>query len=106
MSLYIPGCDLPKEGNKLLFIFPDGVVNEFEPGTPYYEAKQLPPHGDLVDRDELSKSLNRLCDRVCEYSESQRKTMCSACPLYSGIIVVEDDAPAIVEAEGSGTDES
>ena len=57
MSLYIPGCDLPKEGNKILVIFPDGVVNEVEPGTPYYEAKQIQPHGDLIDRDERIKSV-------------------------------------------------
>lgn len=60
---------------------------------------ELPPHGDLIDRDALSKSLDDLCDRVCQYSKAQRKVMCSACPLGDAFAVVEDDAPAIIEAE-------
>ena len=59
----------------------------------------VPPHGDLIDRDALSKSLDRLCDRVCQYSKAQRKVMCSACPLGDAFAVVEDDAPPIIEAE-------
>lgn len=61
----------------------------------------VPPHGDLIDRDALSKSLDRLCDRVCQYSKAQRKMMCGACPLGDAFAVVEDDAPTIIEAEGS-----
>ena len=56
------------------------------------------PHGDLIDRDALSKSLNRLCDRVCQYSKAQRKFMCNACPLGDAFTVVEDDAPTIIPA--------
>ena len=61
---------------------------------------ELPPHGDLIDRDALSKSLDSLCDRVCQYSKAQRKVMCGACPLGDAFAVVEDDAPTIIESEG------
>ena len=64
---------------------------------------ELPPHGDLIDRDALIKSLDRLCDRVCQYSKAQRKVMCSACPLGDAFAVVEDDAPTIIEAEEGET---
>ena len=63
----------------------------------------VPPHGDLIDRDALSKSLNALCDRVCQYSKAQRKVMCGACPLGDAFAVVEDDAPTIIEAEEGET---
>ena len=56
-------------------------------------------HGDLIDRDTLSRSLESLCDRVCQYSKAQRKVMCGACPLGDAFAVVEDDAPTIIEAE-------
>ena len=63
----------------------------------------VPEHGDLIDRDALSKSLNALCDRVCQYSKAQRKVMCGACPLGDAFAVVEDDAPTIIEAEEGET---
>ena len=59
----------------------------------------VPPHGDLIDRDALSKSLDSLCDRVCHYSKAQRKVMCGACPLGDAFAVVEDNAPTIIPAE-------
>lgn len=60
---------------------------------------EIPPHGDLIDRDALIKSLDELCNRVCQYSKAQRKVMCGACPLGDAFTVIEDDAPAILEAE-------
>jgi hypothetical protein len=92
MSLYIPGCDLPKEGNKLLVIFPDGVVNEVERGTPYYEAKQLSPHGRLGDLDELEFYFDESAEglhgtprwaeifRECAKAVSEAKTIIPADP--------------------------
>ena len=85
------------------WFYPSGVVAFYDShgkslGISKWE--ELPPHGDLVDRDELSKSLNRLCDRVCQYSKAQRKVMCGSCPLGDAFAVVEDDATTIIEAEG------
>ena len=33
---------------------------------------------DLIDRDKTVDAMNRLCDRVCQYSKVQRKVMCGA----------------------------
>ena len=89
MSLYIHGCDLPKEKEKILVVFPDGVVNEVERGTPYYEAKQLSPHGRLIDGKEFEKDVNEsvlLTDRF-------KNTFNVWYQMQS----------TIIEAEGSGT---
>ena len=101
MSLYIPGCGLPKEGNKLLVIFPDGVVNEVEPGTPYYEAKQLQPHGRLIDADTLVEAIKTTQPYypliLFGTSEGQKA-------IYIQKIVETINAqPTIIEAEGKET---
>ena len=62
------------------------------------QEDNIPPHGDLIDRDALSKSLDELCNRICQYSKAQRKVMCSSCPLGDAFAVVEDDAPTIIPA--------
>lgn len=66
MSILFPGLSLPKEGeNRLaLFVGSDGVVDVYRSvgeATPWLEhyvcecdAIELPPHGDLIDRDHLS----------------------------------------------------
>lgn len=46
-----------------------------------------------IDREATVKALNRLCDRVCQYSKAQRFTMCGACPLGDAFIVIEYDIP-------------
>lgn len=44
-----------------------------------------------IDREETIKALDRLCDRVCQYSKAQRYVMCGACPLGDAFTVIEDD---------------
>lgn len=106
MSLLICGMEMPKSRGEYdirLYIDSDGTATvegsycRFE-GEPF-EAVPIPPHGDLIDRDALSKSLNKLCERVCQYSKAQRAVMCSSCPLGDAFAVVEDDAQAVIEAE-------
>jgi len=102
MSLYIPGCDLPKEGNKLLVIFPDGVVNEVERGTPYYEAKQLSPHGRLGDLDEMA------VDESEAYMSAQLKlgddviTKSINEAVHTKIVRLIADTPTIIPADPEG----
>ena len=105
MDILIKGMSMPKNGKYILCsIRADGkvITDLITGGCEEYEAIELPPHGDLIDRDALSKSLDALCDRVCQYSKAQRKVMCSACPLGDAFAVVEDDAPTIIESEGEG----
>lgn len=49
---------------------------------------------DYISRDAAFDSLNKLCDRVCQYSNAQRYVMCSSCPLGDAFNVIEVDIPA------------
>lgn len=54
MSILISGVSMPKDGESFI-IYSDGDVRGFlgcEPGT-VGKAVQLPPHGRLIDADEL-----------------------------------------------------
>lgn len=58
MGIYLPNMEMPTLGYREIRIYPDGrVMEEDECGI--YEivgvAEQVPPHGDLVDRDALKK---------------------------------------------------
>ena len=44
---------------------------------------------DYIRRETVVDSLNKLCDRVCQYSKAQRYVMCSSCPLGDADIVIE-----------------
>ncbi len=37
--------------------------------------------GDCINRKDMLKKLNNLCNNTCDYSEIQRKSMCDACNL-------------------------
>ena len=109
MSVLIKGVEMPQSCHQCVagyggfcFVAPpetDGKCPH-EGRSPWCPIVTIPPHGDLIDRDVLSKSLDKLCDRVCQYSKAQRRVMCGACPLGDAFAVVEDDAPTIIEAEG------
>ena len=49
---------------------------------------------EYIEREAAIEKLNKLCDRVCQYSKAQRKYMCGACPLGDAFTVIEDDIPA------------
>ena len=54
MSVLIEGMEIPKKKNgAVLIIYPDGKC-VFEDGAEH-RAVELPPHGDLIDRDALLK---------------------------------------------------
>ena len=49
---------------------------------------------EYIERSETVDALNRLCNRVCQYSKAQRKYMCGACPLGDAFTVIEDGISA------------
>ena len=58
MSIIIKGIEMPKDCDMLIKIYRDGVVGLPTTWTHALVLKdavayELPPHGDLIDRDEL-----------------------------------------------------
>jgi len=49
-GIYISGLEMPKYGGKIITIYADGRVL-YDGG--YLEAVSVPPHGRLIDEDEL-----------------------------------------------------
>lgn len=98
MSLIIHGMKLPKEGRITIEIGSDGAVysvtkkdiwgEKYESGFPAYE---IPPHGDLIDRDAL---INSLC---CDVFEEEWGGKISRCGFSREKI---REQPTIIEAEG------
>lgn len=76
MGVYLPNVDMPKEGFVEILIRDDGTVQQtgqsFRIGgtdyyTPYvgempamYKAVPVPPHGDLIDRNNLLMIINQI----------------------------------------------
>ena len=61
MGVYIPGMEIPKNGETItITICDDGIVFEKwkEPGS-VFKAVPVPPHVDLIDRDALLKGCER-----------------------------------------------
>lgn len=57
MSVLIKGMEMPKDGEFLdLVITADGIVRAYDQeDEKIAEAVELPDHGDLLDKDELSR---------------------------------------------------
>lgn len=64
MSILINGMKMPK--SPVLFcIHPDGkVFADLEGGWREYKSVPVPPHGRLIDADELETDLKRQCKEV------------------------------------------
>ena len=57
MGIYIPNVDMPSKKNGAVFVIhPDGTVF-YEDGKEYF-AVAVPPHRDLIDRDEMVTKLH------------------------------------------------
>jgi len=63
---------------------------------------ELPPHGDLIDRDEYVKSECNNCDGSCECVECDCLNCEQSC--RCDVIVDVMNAPVVVPAERSDTD--
>lgn len=85
MSIILNGLNMPTERESFnLTIKYNGTVLDTETGMQVAEAHELPPHGDLIDRDALMKGEGRY---IISFGKE-------------GIDVAEiNRAPTIIEAE-------
>ena len=94
MSILIKGMEMPKDKEIILRIDEEGQVYNIygEYPTKIYEAIEIPPHGDLIDKqvaDELNKKDYEAMgsDRYTDYARSVVLNCLNA-------------APIIIESEG------
>ena len=102
MGVYIAGMELPKNEPLLVKINPDGSVSTTaKNGYKKYEAVPVPPHGDLIDRDEFVKEECNHCDGACE----KMPCNCLSCRESCRCDLILDlmDAPVIIPAEEETT---
>lgn len=45
---------------------------------------------EYIDREKLLKAMEKMCNRVCDYSPAQRYFMCGSCTLGSAFELVEE----------------
>ena len=98
MDVLIKNIEMPKE-RIMLEIFPNGRVLEINPHNnaripTEAEAIELLPHGDLIDRKELTERLQDFV-KWCKDGRKQGAEFVLDCPL--------PNAPVVVEAN-NGTD--
>ena len=90
MSIIIKGMEMPTKGNPLtVLVYPDGTATW---KGREYEAVELPPHGDLIDRDEAIAVLKGLGDR--KYRR-EKGTICEAEKMLQSSVYT----PTIITAE-------
>lgn len=53
MDILIKNMEMPKEGSVVIEIYSDGVWCSIKSHLYHGKAIELPPHGDLIDRNEL-----------------------------------------------------
>ena len=65
MGVYLPNVDMPKNYKVVTIeICPDGSIWQQYRGTvPKAKAISVPPHGRLIDENELWVEINKICDR-------------------------------------------
>lgn len=101
MNILIKGMEMPKEGRLTLQISADGavyVVNSCSITAETYttDAVPVPPHGRLIDADEMKESIRKqtaflrlIGGEFAEIAETIEK----------GFLQEIDNAPTIIEAE-------
>ena len=88
MSIIIHGMDVPKNAEQWIRVQPDGkIVSRTGYVIEDASAEQIPPHGDLIDRDELKGIIGKF-PLSWEYGDGV--TDC-----WNALI----EAPTIIEAE-------
>ena len=93
MSLILEGVDLPKGDEKLkIEIEPDGTV-WIDQGSEWEKhegaVKQIPPHGDLIDRKRLGRELNKRWNVNSDHDFADKEVWRAL-----------EEAPAVIEEEG------
>ena len=94
MSLIIEGIEMPKDGRLLISIHSDGCVyrSVYDMGFEKVnsaKAKELPPHGSLIDTDTLKLT----------FSDGINEDGVLYVP-FRDIAKSIENAPIIIEAEG------
>lgn len=92
MSILIKGVNIPTTDVMRVVITPLGVV--FEKYDVIAYAENIPPHGDLIDRDAVKKEFAEMCERCGEKYDA----ICRACYVDTCDDIV-DDVPAVIESE-------
>ena len=93
MSVLIRGMEMP-QGNSTVnvLIYADGTVYTGHVNDSRYSAVSVPtPHGRLIDADAL---MTEVMDRDLDHLQRDD---------WKEVIQIMEDAPTIIEAEGSDT---
>lgn len=103
MGVFIADMEMPKNGETItITICDDGIVfTEWkEPGS-VFKAVPVPPHADLIDRNEFVKEECNHCDGACE----KMPCNCLNCREDCRCDLILDlmDAPVIIPAEEETT---
>lgn len=97
MSILIPDMKMPDKATTIV-IFSEGKARVFRQDIDHDEwltAIEVPPHGRLIDADELSKKLTELAD--CKWNQMAKTLWSDAYEEVNGFV---EDAPTIIGAEG------
>ena len=78
MGVYIKGMEMPTKGYRLILIHADGTVQTSSGET---TAIPVPPHGDLINRNETIKALWRA---LYEYEDRTEKQFIESSELDVG----------------------
>lgn len=90
MSIIITGLEMPKERENFnLTIKYNGMVLDTETGMQVAEAYEIPPHGRLIDADELMAMVHRAMEDDDMYEDDYRD-------VRDWLAV----APTVIEEEG------
>ena len=81
MDLLIKNMEMPKEGSVVIEIYSDGVWCDYKSSQHHEKAIELPPHGRLIDADELIE-----------------KVLDGDRPNYGTVVRFIQEAPVILEA--------
>lgn len=90
MGIYIKGMEMPKETPVIIQVYPEGTVRRLN-GSIYkshFEAVSVPPHGRLIDSDELTKEMRLFIKENMLLRDDARE-----------LIETIADAPTIIPAE-------
>ena len=86
MSVLIKGMEMPsKKNGAVIILYPNGTA-VFEDGKEY-QVMELPPHGDLIDRNDLVKWI---ITEIADYSEDDKAIVTKT---------LMEMLPTIIEAE-------
>ena len=89
MGIYLSNMDMPKDGDGIFIDWHGNVsmIGDEIKDVPTAHAVELPPHGDLIDRDALIKS-DRMVGKLMMYGGEYVYTQTEI-----------DRAPAIIPAD-------